>query len=209
MIDVNVVLEGDIESATTSKSAQTASSKRQNRRKQQNRPFSHLEDCESDKTTKSVPTPAVRKPAFQTTYTSATSSKSKRRHRQRHQSQPPHHIGDAEVGSKTNFGAGTIIANFDGVNKYKPSSATKSASAQLCPSRPRHPRQQSNHRRRQRDYQNVEDNKLALARARQTVIEGWVRPEKGDKIRFGFLSFQTAFKTKRPSETQIRAVRIM
>ena len=28
---------------------------------------------------------------------------------------------------------------------------------------------------------NVEDNKLALARARQTVIEGWVRPEKGDK----------------------------
>ena len=28
---------------------------------------------------------------------------------------------------------------------------------------------------------NVEDNKLVLARARQTVIEGWVRPEKGDK----------------------------
>ena len=28
---------------------------------------------------------------------------------------------------------------------------------------------------------NVEDGKLVLARSRQTVIEGWVRPEKGDK----------------------------
>ena len=29
------------------------------------------------------------------------------------------YIGDAEIGSKTNFGAGTIIANYDGVNKHK------------------------------------------------------------------------------------------
>jgi len=28
---------------------------------------------------------------------------------------------------------------------------------------------------------NCEDGKLVLARSRQTVIEGWVRPEKGDK----------------------------
>ena len=28
------------------------------------------------------------------------------------------YIGDATVGSKTNFGAGTIIANYDGVHKH-------------------------------------------------------------------------------------------
>jgi len=92
------------------------------------------------------------------------------------------YIGDAEVGSKTNFGAGTIIANYDGVNKYKTvigdevrigsncvlvapvtlgNKVTTGAGSTIT--------------------KNVEDNKLALARARQTVIEGWVRPEKGDK----------------------------
>ena len=92
------------------------------------------------------------------------------------------YIGDAEVGSKTNFGAGTIIANYDGVNKHKTvigdevrigsncvlvapvtlgNKVTTGAGSAIT--------------------RNVEDNKLALARARQTVIEGWVRPEKGDK----------------------------
>ena len=92
------------------------------------------------------------------------------------------YIGDAEIGSKTNFGAGTIIANYDGVNKHKTvigdevrigsncvliapvtlgNKVTTGAGSAIT--------------------KNVEDGKLVLARSRQTVIEGWVRPEKGDK----------------------------
>lgn len=92
------------------------------------------------------------------------------------------YIGDATVGSKTNFGAGTIIANYDGVNKHQTvigdevrlgsnsvvvapvtlgNKVTTGAGSAIT--------------------QNVADGQLALARARQTVIEGWVRPEKGDK----------------------------
>ena len=91
-------------------------------------------------------------------------------------------IGDAEIGSKTNFGAGTIIANYDGVNKHKTvigdevrigsncvlvapvtlgNKVTTGAGSAIT--------------------RNCEDGKLVLARSRQTVIEGWVRPEKGDK----------------------------
>ncbi len=33
----------------------------------------------------------------------------------------PHlcYAGDAEIGERTNIGAGTIFANYDGVNKHK------------------------------------------------------------------------------------------
>ena len=92
------------------------------------------------------------------------------------------YIGDAEIGSKTNFGAGTIIANYDGVNKHKTvigdevrigsncvlvapvtlgNKVTTGAGSAIT--------------------RNCEDGKLVLARSRKTVIEGWVRPEKGDK----------------------------
>jgi len=92
------------------------------------------------------------------------------------------YIGDAEIGSKTNFGAGTIIANYDGVNKHKTvigdevrigsncvlvapvtlgNKVTTGAGSAIT--------------------RNCEDGKLVLARSRQIVIEGWVRPEKGDK----------------------------
>ncbi len=92
------------------------------------------------------------------------------------------YLGDAEIGSKTNIGAGTITANYDGVNKYKTiigdevrigsncvliapvtignraTTGAGSAINKACP-----------------------DNKLALARARQSIVEGWVRPEKPAK----------------------------
>ncbi|MBP8025462.1 MAG: bifunctional UDP-N-acetylglucosamine diphosphorylase/glucosamine-1-phosphate N-acetyltransferase GlmU, partial [Neisseria sp.] len=92
------------------------------------------------------------------------------------------YLGDAEIGSKTNIGAGTITANYDGVNKHKTvigdevrigsnsvlvapvtigSRATTGAGSAIT--------------------KNCPDNQLALARARQTVIEGWVRPEKPAK----------------------------
>ena len=92
------------------------------------------------------------------------------------------YLGDAEIGSKTNIGAGTITANYDGVNKDKTvigdevrigsnsvlvapvtignraTTGAGSAITKACP-----------------------ENQLALARARQTIIEGWVRPEKPAK----------------------------
>lgn len=92
------------------------------------------------------------------------------------------YIGDAEIGSKTNFGAGTIVANYDGVNKHKTvigdevrigsnsvlvapvtlgNRVTTGAGSAIT--------------------KNCEDGELVLARARQTVIEGWVRPEKEKK----------------------------
>ncbi len=92
------------------------------------------------------------------------------------------YLGDAEIGSKTNIGAGTITANYDGVNKYKTiigdevrigsncvliapvtignraTTGAGSAINKACP-----------------------DNKLALARARQHIVEHWIRPEKPAK----------------------------
>ena len=89
------------------------------------------------------------------------------------------YIGDTTIGKKTNIGAGTITANYDGVNKYRTTigdevrigsnsvlvapvtigdKATTGAGSVIT--------------------QSVEPNKLAIARGRQTIIEGWVRPEK-------------------------------
>ena len=89
------------------------------------------------------------------------------------------YLGDAEIGSKANIGAGTITANYDGVNKYKTiigdevrigsncvlvapvtvgNRATTGAGSAITKDCP--------------------ENQLALARARQSIIEDWVRPEQ-------------------------------
>ncbi len=92
------------------------------------------------------------------------------------------YVGDAEVGSRVNLGAGTIIANYDGANKHKTviednvhtgsnsvlvapitvgSGATVGAGSTVTRA--------------------VPSGKLTLARARQVVIEDWVRPVKPKK----------------------------
>ncbi|MGF6146905.1 Bifunctional protein GlmU [Kingella potus] len=92
------------------------------------------------------------------------------------------YIGDAAVGSRTNIGAGTIVANYDGVSKHRTvigdevrigsnsvlvapvkigSRATTGAGSAITKDCP--------------------EGKLVLARARQTVVEGWIRPEKENK----------------------------
>ena len=92
------------------------------------------------------------------------------------------YIGDAEVGSEVNVGAGTITCNYDGVNKSKTTledgvfigsntalvapvtvgkNATVGAGSVVT--------------------KNVGDDTLAIARARQTTIDGWKRPVKEDK----------------------------
>ena len=92
------------------------------------------------------------------------------------------YIGDADVGGKVNLGAGTIIANYDGANKHRTviednvhtgsnsvivapitvgAGATVGAGSTVT--------------------RGVPAGKLTLARARQVVIEDWVRPVKQKK----------------------------
>jgi bifunctional UDP-N-acetylglucosamine pyrophosphorylase / glucosamine-1-phosphate N-acetyltransferase len=92
------------------------------------------------------------------------------------------YVGDADVGGKVNLGAGTIIANYDGANKHRTviednvhtgsnsvlvapitigTGATVGAGSTVTRA--------------------VPAGKLTLARARQVVIEDWVRPVKQKK----------------------------
>ena len=92
------------------------------------------------------------------------------------------YLGDAIIGKGVNVGAGTITCNYDGVNKSTTTiedgafigsgnmlvapvrigkDATTGAGSTISKEAP--------------------DGKLTLARAKQTTIEGWKRPEKKDK----------------------------
>ena len=92
------------------------------------------------------------------------------------------YVGDAEVGARVNIGAGTIIANYDGANKHRTviqddvhtgsnsvlvapitvgAGATIAAGSTVIDS--------------------VPPGKLTVARARQTTIENWQRPQKARK----------------------------
>jgi bifunctional UDP-N-acetylglucosamine pyrophosphorylase / glucosamine-1-phosphate N-acetyltransferase len=92
------------------------------------------------------------------------------------------YVGDAEVGARVNIGAGTIIANYDGANKHRTvikddvhtgsntvlvapitvgAGATIAAGSTVIDA--------------------VPAGKLTVARARQTTIENWQRPQKPRK----------------------------
>lgn len=92
------------------------------------------------------------------------------------------YLGDSTVGQRTNIGAGTITANYDGVNKFKTvigddvrigsnavlvapvtigDKVTVGAGSTIT--------------------KDCESDKLVVARGRQVVIDGWVRPEKDSK----------------------------
>lgn len=89
------------------------------------------------------------------------------------------YLGDATIGAKTNIGAGTITANYDGVNKFKTvigedvrigsnavlvapvtigDRVTVGAGSTIT--------------------KNCEDDQLVVARGKQVSIDGWQRPEK-------------------------------
>ena len=92
------------------------------------------------------------------------------------------YLGDADIGSRTNIGAGTITCNYDGANKFRTvlgedvfigsnsslvapvslgDGATTGAGSVITA--------------------DVPAGTLALGRARQTLIEGWQRPQKKRK----------------------------
>jgi bifunctional UDP-N-acetylglucosamine pyrophosphorylase / glucosamine-1-phosphate N-acetyltransferase len=92
------------------------------------------------------------------------------------------YVGDAEVGSRTNIGAGTIVANYDGVNKHRSrigtdvhvgsntvlvapievgDGATIGAGSTVC--------------------REVPSGGLTLARARQVTVADWKRPTRKTK----------------------------
>jgi bifunctional UDP-N-acetylglucosamine pyrophosphorylase/glucosamine-1-phosphate N-acetyltransferase len=92
------------------------------------------------------------------------------------------YVGDAQVGSRVNIGAGTIVANYDGANKHETvieddvhtgsnsvlvapitvgAGATVAAGSTVTDS--------------------VPAGKLTVARARQTTIDNWRRPQKPRK----------------------------
>ncbi len=89
------------------------------------------------------------------------------------------YVGDAHVGSRVNIGAGTIIANYDGASKHLTTieddvhtgsnsvlvaPITVGAGATIAAG--------------STVTQQVPAEKLTIARARQTTIEGWQRPKK-------------------------------
>ncbi|HFC6387199.1 TPA: bifunctional UDP-N-acetylglucosamine diphosphorylase/glucosamine-1-phosphate N-acetyltransferase GlmU [Neisseria bacilliformis] len=185
VIDVNVVIEGEVElgdnveigANCVIKNAKIGAGSKISA-------FSHLEDCQTGQDTRIGPYARLRPNAnladgvhignFVEVKNATLGAGTKANHLA--------YIGDATVGSKTNFGAGTIIANYDGVHKHhsrigdevrigsnsvivspvtignRVTTGAGSAITQDCP-----------------------EGKLVLARARQAVIEGWVRPEKEQK----------------------------
>lgn len=92
------------------------------------------------------------------------------------------YLGDSEVGARTNYGAGVITANYDGVNKHKTvigedcrigSNAVLVAPVTLG--------KKVTVGAGSAISKDVPDDKLVVARSRQTVIDGWKRPEKPSK----------------------------
>lgn len=89
------------------------------------------------------------------------------------------YLGDSTVGERTNIGAGTITANYDGVNKYKTvigadvrvgSNAVLVAPVTLG--------NKVTIGAGSTITKDCADAKLVVARGRQTVIDNWQRPEK-------------------------------
>ena len=92
------------------------------------------------------------------------------------------YVGDAEVGARVNIGAGTIIANYDGVNKHRTNIAddvhTGSNSVLVAPITVGAGATIGAGSTVARE---VPAGKLTVARARQTTIEEWQRPAKQPK----------------------------
>ena len=185
VIDVNVVIEGEVELGDNVEIGANCVIK--NAKIGANTkiaPFSHFEGCEVGENNQIGPYARLRPQAkladnvhignFVEVKNATIGNGTKANHLT--------YIGDAEIGSKTNFGAGTIIANYDGVNKHKTVIGDEVRIGSNCVLvAPVTLGNKVTIGAGSAITRNCEDGKLVLARSRQTVIEGWVRPEKGDK----------------------------
>ena len=89
------------------------------------------------------------------------------------------YAGDTEIGENTNIGAGTITCNYDGANKHKTKIGDNvfvgSNSALVAPVELK---DDSTVGAGSTITKDVEENTLALTRAKQSQIDGWKRPTK-------------------------------
>ncbi|MBC3766563.1 bifunctional UDP-N-acetylglucosamine diphosphorylase/glucosamine-1-phosphate N-acetyltransferase GlmU [Neptunicella marina] len=89
------------------------------------------------------------------------------------------YLGDAEVGENVNIGAGTITCNYDGANKFKTliddGAFIGSNSALVAPVRVG---KRATVGAGSIVTKDIEDEQLAIARAKQRNIDGWQRPVK-------------------------------
>ncbi|WP_101926321.1 MULTISPECIES: bifunctional UDP-N-acetylglucosamine diphosphorylase/glucosamine-1-phosphate N-acetyltransferase GlmU [Luteimonas] len=89
------------------------------------------------------------------------------------------YLGDAEIGAGSNIGAGTITCNYDGANKSTTVIGDRafigSNASLVAPVRIGH---DATTAAGSVIVNDVPDGKLAVARGRQTLVEGWVRPAK-------------------------------
>lgn len=93
------------------------------------------------------------------------------------------YLGDSTIGEKTNIGAGTITANYDGVNKFRTvigDEVRVGSNAVLVA--PVHVGHKATIGAGSVITKDCEDDKLVIARGRQVVIDNWVRPEKLKKV---------------------------
>jgi bifunctional UDP-N-acetylglucosamine pyrophosphorylase/glucosamine-1-phosphate N-acetyltransferase len=92
------------------------------------------------------------------------------------------YVGDAQVGARVNIGAGTIIANYDGANKHRTTIGddvhTGSNSVLVAPITVG---DGATVAAGSTVIREVPPGKLTIARARQTTIENWQRPQKPKK----------------------------
>lgn len=89
------------------------------------------------------------------------------------------YLGDAEIGAGSNIGAGTITCNYDGVNKSKTVIGDRAfigSNASLVA--PVRIGDDATTAAGSVIVNDVPDGKLAVARGRQSIVEGWTRPKK-------------------------------
>ncbi len=93
------------------------------------------------------------------------------------------YLGDATIGKHVNIGAGTITCNYDGVNKFQTIIEDDvfigSNSSLLAPVKIG---KNAYIAAGSAISQDVSSQGLTIARARQTSIENWERPKKGEKV---------------------------
>ncbi|MBH5328690.1 bifunctional UDP-N-acetylglucosamine diphosphorylase/glucosamine-1-phosphate N-acetyltransferase GlmU [Eikenella sp. S3360] len=92
------------------------------------------------------------------------------------------YLGDAQIGSRSNIGAGTITCNYDGVHKHRTIIGDEvrigSGNMLVAPLTIGH---RATTGAGSTLTRNCPEGELTLARARQTTLHGWVRPEKEKK----------------------------